>query len=66
MGRIRRGGFYIVWWIGDHDPRHVHVHDSDNRFLGRIQIPSGLPMDDWKPTRKVLNIIAELIKEGRL
>ncbi len=66
MGRIRRRGYYIVWWIGDHSPRHVHVHDGANRFLGRVEIPSGEPMDDWKPTRKVLEIIAELIKEGRL
>ena len=66
MGRIRRGGFFIVWWIGDHSPRNVHVYDSAERFLGRGEIPSGEPMDDWKPTKKVLQILAELTEEGRL
>jgi hypothetical protein len=66
MGRVRRGGYYIVWWIGDHSPRHVHVFDSADRFLGRVAIPSGEALDEWKPTRKVLQIIAQLIKEGRL
>ena len=66
MGRVRRGGYYIVWWIGDHAPRHVHIFDADDRFLGRVAIPSGEPLDDWKPTRKLLQILAQLIKEGRL
>lgn len=26
MGRIRRGGYLIDWWIGDHTPKHVHVY----------------------------------------
>jgi hypothetical protein len=66
MGRIRRGGYVIVWWIGDHKPRHVHVYDGNEEFLGRVEIPTGEPMDTWKPSRKVLKIISELIKEGRL
>ncbi len=66
MGRVKRGGYIIVWWIGDHPPRHVHIHDSDGAFLGRIEIPSGEPLDDWKPTKKVLQILKELIQEGRL
>jgi hypothetical protein len=66
MGRIRRGGFYFVWWIGDHAPRHVHVHGADGKLLGRVAIESGEPLDDWKPSQKVLKIIADLVKEGRL
>ena len=66
MGRVRRGGYYLIWWIGDHTPRHVHVHDSNDEFLGRVAIDTGEPLDDWKPTRKVLLIIAQLVKEGRL
>ena len=66
MGKVRRGGYYIVWWIGDHEPRHVHVHAHDGNFLGRVAIETGEPLDDWKPTRKVLEIISALINEGRL
>lgn len=25
MGKIRRGGFLFISWIGDHAPKHVHV-----------------------------------------
>jgi len=66
MGRIRRGGYILEWWIGDHSPRHVHVYDKSGRFLGRIQVPSGQPLEAWTPPAKVLTIINELIREGRL
>jgi hypothetical protein len=23
MGKIRRGGYIFIWWIGDHAPRRV-------------------------------------------
>jgi hypothetical protein len=26
MTRIRRGGYVLVSWKGDHGPRHVHVY----------------------------------------
>lgn len=26
MGRKKRGGYLIEWWIGDHLPKHVHVY----------------------------------------
>ena len=25
MGKIKRGGYVFISWIGDHDPKHVHV-----------------------------------------
>jgi hypothetical protein len=24
-GRVRRGGYIFIWWVGDHPPRPVHV-----------------------------------------
>ena len=38
MGEITRRGYRIEWFIGDHGPRHVHVYDSKDRFLGRLDI----------------------------
>ena len=66
MGKIRRGGFIFVWWKGDHPPRHVHVFSSAGKLLGRIVIETNEPLDDWSPPRRVLKIIEELEKEGRL
>ena len=66
MGKIRRGGFLFLWWLGDHAPRHIHVFDGKGEKLGRVAIHTGEPLDNWRPTRKVLQIINELKNEGRL
>ena len=66
MGKIRRGGYVFVWWIGDHSPRHVHVFDRRGRILGRVALSSWKPLDDWEPSRKVVQIIQQLESEGRL
>jgi hypothetical protein len=36
MGRIRRGGYVFISWIGDHPPRHVQVYDDDANFITRM------------------------------
>jgi len=66
MGRIRRGGYVFEWWIGDHPPRHVHVSDSDGKILGRVRLDTIEPVDEWQPSRKVIEIIKQLQREGRL
>jgi len=33
VGRIRRGGYIFVTWVGDHSPRHVHVYDDDTLIM---------------------------------
>lgn len=38
MGRIRRGGYLIDWWIGDHTPKHVHVY-RDGVLVAKVEIP---------------------------
>jgi len=25
MGKIRRSGYILEWFLGDHEPRHIHV-----------------------------------------
>ena len=66
MGKVRRGGYIFEWWIGDHQPRHVHVSDSNGELLGRIALNNNEALDDWKPPKKVLEIIRQLQIEGRL
>jgi hypothetical protein len=38
MGRIRRSGYILEWFIGDHVPRHIHVYDSKRTFIGRLDV----------------------------
>ncbi|HEY8833949.1 MAG TPA: hypothetical protein VIM09_00075 [Chthoniobacterales bacterium] len=66
MGRIRRGGYIFEWWIGDHPPHHVHVSDSNGEILGRVRIDTMEAVDEWKPSSKVIEIIKDLKKHGRL
>lgn len=66
MGEISRGGFRLEWHIGDHPPRHVHVYDSKDRFIGRLNIESMQGIEDWIPGKKLVKIIRDLIKEGKL
>ncbi len=66
MGKIRRGGYIVEWWIGDHAPRHVHVSDHNGQLLGRVAVDTMESLDDWKPPRKVVELIRQLQQEQRL
>ena len=66
MGKVRRGGYLFLWWIGDHNPRHVHVFDNHGRLITRVNIATMQPMDIPKIERKILELIRELKREGRL
>jgi len=64
MGRLKRGGFTFVWWKGDHSPRHVHVY-RDGSLVVKWDLESQKPMTGEAP-RVVLELIVELVAEGRL
>jgi hypothetical protein len=66
MGAITRRGYRIEWFIGDHGPRHVHVYDSKERLLGRLDLQSMRGIEGWMPSRKLIRVIEELKREGRL
>ena len=66
MGRIRRAGYIFVWWIGDHEPRHIHVFDKNERIITRVNLDTMQPMDIPKIERKIVELIRELQHEGRL
>jgi hypothetical protein len=64
VGKIRRGNFVFVTWKGDHSPRHVHVY-RDGKLVLKWNLDAWLPMAG-RPTARVLEIIAELEREGAL
>jgi hypothetical protein len=66
MGRVRRGGYVFMWWIGDHKPRHVHVLDKNGRLITRVNLETMQPMDISKIERKIVQLIRELQREGRI
>ena len=66
MGKVRRGGYMFIWWIGDHRPRHVHVFDKNNRLITRVNLETMQPMDISQIDRKILELIRELQNESRL
>jgi hypothetical protein len=66
MGRVRRSGYIVEWFIGDHAPRHVHVFDAKGRFLGRVNVETLTALEDWSPSDKLVELIRELKSEGTL
>jgi hypothetical protein len=66
MGKIRRGGYLFLWWIGDHSPRHIHVFDKNGKLITRVNVDTMQPMDIPKIERKIVEIIRDLKDEGRL
>ena len=63
---IRRYGYILEWFIGDHMPRHVHVYDNKGRPLGRLDVDRLVGIEGWQPDRKLVKLIQELRNEGRL
>jgi hypothetical protein len=64
LGRIKRGGYIFVTWIGDHLPRHVHVYDDDVELL--IWDLDKSKVIEGDGSRRILEIIKELVEEGLL
>lgn len=66
MGKIRRSGYILEWFIGDHEPRHVHVYDTKHRLIGRRDVDRLVGIEGWTPDRKLIKLVQDLINEGRL
>lgn len=64
MGKIRRGGYVFVSWVGDHTPRHVHVF-RDGRPVLKWDLEQGRALSG-RPNRRLLELIRELESEGLL
>lgn len=64
MGRVRRGNYVLIWWKGDHSPRHGHVY-REGKFIVKWDLENGIAMQGHAPSQ-VLKIIRELREEGVL
>ena len=64
MGREKRGGYLIEWWIGDHSPKHVHVYQNGKQ-IAKIEIPT-FGILRGKMNKKLKKVLTELMKEGLL
>ncbi len=64
MGKIRRGGFIFIQWIGDHPPSHVHVY-RNGKLVVKFDLESWLVMKG-KVSKRLLLIIKSLREEGHL
>jgi hypothetical protein len=61
MGRIRRGGYLIEWWIGDHYPKHVHIY-KDGQEVAKVRVPELLVLSG-RLNKRLRKILAGLVKE---
>lgn len=63
MGKVRRGNYIFVSWIGDHG-HHVHVY-KDRRQILKWDLDENKVMKG-KMTKKLLKMIRELRKKRLL
>lgn len=64
MGRIRRGGYVFIWWVGDHAPR-ICTSTSMATLLLRWDLEAWAAIGG-RPSRHLLKVLAELREEGSL
>lgn len=63
MGKIRRGNYIFVSWIGDHG-HHVHVF-RDRKLIVKWDLDNATEIEG-KATRRIRELIEGLEKEGQL
>lgn len=64
MGRIKRGGYLIEWWIGDHYPKHVHVY-KNGKQVAKVRVPELLVLTG-RVNKRLLKILKELIESKEI
>jgi len=64
MGKIRRGNYIFVTWIGDHAPRHVHVY-RDGKLVVKWDLENHVAMKG-RANSRILKLLDELEEEGLL
>ena len=63
MGKIRRGNYIFLSWVGDHG-HHVHVY-RDGKFVLKWDLDENQVIKG-KITKKLRKMIDQLRKEGLL
>lgn len=64
MGKIRRGNYIFVTWVGDQSPRHVHVY-TNGKLVLKWDLEAQKAMRG-KANRTILKLLKELQQEGLL
>ena len=64
LGKIRRGGFVLLTWKGDHGPRHVHVY-RNRRLILKWDLENQKPLCGTV-SRRIRALIERLEAEGVL
>ena len=64
MGKVRRGNYVFLSWIGDHSPRYVHVY-RNSKLVVKWDLEN-LQAMEGRASRRLLQIIEELVSEGEL
>ena len=64
MGRVKRGGYLIEWWMGDHTPKHVHIY-KEGELVVKVQVPEMIILSG-KVSKKLKKILGKLLQEGKL
>lgn len=64
MGKLRRGGYVFLSWVGDHGPRHVHVY-RNGKLVVKWDLEADMAMAG-RATRRVVELIRALRREGLL
>ncbi len=63
MGKITRGNYIFLSWIGDHG-HHVHVY-KDDRLIVKWDLDNWLSIKG-KATKRIENLLKALRAEGKL
>ncbi len=63
MGKITRGNYIFLSWIGDHG-HHVHVY-KDDRLIVKWDLDNWLSIKG-KATKRIENLLKALLAEGKL
>lgn len=60
-------GFIFVTYAGDHPPYHVHILTSSGRNIGRFNMETQRPMDDFEASKGLRKALIDLgyMREGR-
>ncbi|MEK7396939.1 MAG: DUF4160 domain-containing protein [Candidatus Poribacteria bacterium] len=64
MGRIKRGGYLIEWWMGDHLPKHIHIY-KDGILVAKVETASMLVLAGAL-NKRLKKILVELIREQKI
>ena len=64
MGRIKRGGYIIEWWMGDHNPKHVHIYKA-GKTVAKVEVPSLLVLSG-KLNRRLLTLLKKLVESEKI